>query len=289
MTWRRRRWHGVGDGGTSSGGDGGDGVVMAAAVMAVENAMERLEAITEAMAVVAAMAAAAMAVKKAMESVVAIAEAMAVENAVEKTLAMAVEAKVVAAKVVEAMAAVEMAVEKVVEWAVKRAVVRAVAIAEAVEKAKERVATIAEEPTYRVHDLMHDMARSLIEEGILSSESVPPLELAHRQFLERYRERALNHRWDGLPNDGYIHRHLTWHLEQANWGEELHALMSMSDAKGRNAWFEACDRLGQPAIFVDDVARGWKIAERGYEGDRAGSIVLQCRYALITALDFGQD
>ncbi|WP_103668149.1 NB-ARC domain-containing protein [Pseudanabaena sp. BC1403] len=145
------------------------------------------------------------------------------------------------------------------------------------------VATIAEEPTYRVHDLMHDMARSLNEEGLLSSEPVPPLQLAHRQFLERYRERASNHRWDGLPNDGYIHRHLTWHLEQANWDDELHALMSMSDAKGRNAWFEACDRLGQPAIFVDDVARGWKIAERGYEGNRAGAIVLQCRYALITA------
>ncbi|MFZ4727104.1 MAG: NB-ARC domain-containing protein, partial [Pseudanabaena sp.] len=144
------------------------------------------------------------------------------------------------------------------------------------------VATIAEEATYRVHDLMHDMARSLIEEGILSSEPVP-LELAHRQFLERYRERTSNHRWDGLTDDGYIHRHLTWHLEQANWGDELHALMSMSDAKGRNAWFEACDRLGQPAIFVDDVARGWKIAERGYEGDRAGAIVWQCRYALITA------
>ena len=63
--------------------------MMAAAVMAVENAMERVEAITEAMAVVAAMAAAAMAVKKAMESVVAIAEAMAVEKAVETTLAMA--------------------------------------------------------------------------------------------------------------------------------------------------------------------------------------------------------
>jgi hypothetical protein len=147
----------------------------------------------------------------------------------------------------------------------------------------EGVATIAEEPTYRVHDLMHDMARSLIEEGILNAEPVSRLKLAHRQFLERYRERALNHRWDGLPKDGYIHRHLTWHLEQAYWDDELHALMSMSDAKGRNAWFEACDRLGQPAIFVDDVARGWKIAERGYEGDQAGSIVLQCRYALITA------
>ena len=68
----------------------------AAAVMAVENAMERVEAITETMAVVAAMAAATMAVKKAMESVVAIAEAMVVENAVEKTLAMAVEARRVA-------------------------------------------------------------------------------------------------------------------------------------------------------------------------------------------------
>ena len=145
------------------------------------------------------------------------------------------------------------------------------------------VATITNEPTYRVQDLMHDMARSLIEEGILSSEPVSRLKLAHQQFLERYRERASNHRWDGLPNDGYIHRHLTWHLEQANWGDELHALMSMSDAKGRNAWFEACDRLGQPAIFVDDVARGWKIAERGYESERADSIVLQCRYALITA------
>jgi NifU-like protein involved in Fe-S cluster formation len=77
---------------------------MAAAVMAVENAMERLEAITEAMAVVAAMAAAA----------------MAVEKAVERTLAMAVEAKQVAAKVMEAMAAAEMAVEKVVEKAVER-------------------------------------------------------------------------------------------------------------------------------------------------------------------------
>ena len=54
--------------------------MMAAAAMAVENAMERVEAIAEAMAVVAAMAAAAMAVEKAMESVVAIAEAMAIEK-----------------------------------------------------------------------------------------------------------------------------------------------------------------------------------------------------------------
>jgi ABC-type transporter Mla MlaB component len=156
--------------------------------------------------------------------------------------------------------------------------------------------TLEGEQTYQMHDLLHLIAQDLIEHpqnGEVTQKPMSKLQNlsglgltlaeAHRQFLERYRERASNHRWDGLPNDGYIHRHLTWHLEQANWDDELHALMSMSDNRGRNAWFEACDRLGQPAIFVNDVARGWNIAERGYEGERAGAIVLQCRYALITA------
>jgi hypothetical protein len=86
-----------------------------------------------------------------------------------------------------------------------------------------------------------------------------------------------------LPNDGYIYRHLTWHLLQAGMEDEIHALMAMSDERGRNAWFEACDRIGQPAIFVQDVKRGWEVAEKGYEQDRTRSIVLQCRYALVTA------
>ncbi|NET32058.1 MAG: hypothetical protein F6K19_08650 [Cyanothece sp. SIO1E1] len=149
------------------------------------------------------------------------------------------------------------------------------------------VATFAGEPTYRVHDLMHDMARNLIENGTLSLPTSPlslsPLAQAHREFLGRYRARATEHRWDGLPHDGYIHRHLTWHMEQANWVDEIHALMAMSDAQGRNAWFEACDRIGQPAIFVKDVARGWALAEQGYELGATRSIVLQCRYAIITA------
>jgi hypothetical protein len=151
------------------------------------------------------------------------------------------------------------------------------------------VTTPAGEPTYRIHDLMHDMARGLIEEGILTPETqtlksqVPNLPLAHQQFLERYRDRATDCRWDNLPNDGYIHRYLTNHLEKADWSNELHALMAMSDAHGRNAWFEACDRIGQPAIFVEDVARAWKLAEQHYEQNPTESIVLQCRYALMTA------
>jgi biotin synthase-like enzyme len=157
------------------------------------------------------------------------------------------------------------------------------------------VTTIEGERTYRVHDLMHDMARGLIEEGTLNlpiqklsaqhgaSSKSQNLPLAHRLFLEHYREQAIDRRWDRLPNDGYIHRHLTWHMEQANWADEIHGLIAMSDELGRNAWFEACDRIGKPAIFVEDVARGWRIAEQTYEQEQTKAIVLQCRYALITA------
>jgi ABC-type transporter Mla MlaB component len=108
------------------------------------------------------------------------------------------------------------------------------------------------------------------------------LALAHVQLLERYRLQAEG-RWDRLPNDGYIHRHLTWHFVQTGMEDEIHALMAMSDEQGRNAWFEACDRIGQPAIFVQDAKRGWEVADQQYEEDRTRAIVLQCRYALITA------
>ena len=140
--------------------------------------------------------------------------------------------------------------------------------------------TLEGEVTYRVHDLMHDTARGLIEQATLSA-SIQTLADAHAQLLDRYRQKC--DRWDRLPNDGYIHRHLTWHLQQAGREDEIHALMAMSDEQGRNAWFEACDRLGQPAIFMQDVKRGWSIAEQSYEEDHCRSIVLQCRYALITA------
>ena len=140
--------------------------------------------------------------------------------------------------------------------------------------------TLEGELTYRVHDLMHDTARGLIEQATLSA-PIRTLADAHAQLLDRYRQKC--DRWDRLPNDGYIHRHLTWHLQQAGREDEIHALMAMSDEQGRNAWFEACDRLGQPAIFVQDVKRGWAIAEQNYEEDNIRSIVLQCRYALITA------
>ncbi|MBD1858520.1 MULTISPECIES: toll/interleukin-1 receptor domain-containing protein [Leptolyngbya] len=155
--------------------------------------------------------------------------------------------------------------------------------------------TLEGEPAFRVHDLMHDTARGLLEQNAINDpiqslqskvcnpkSKIQNLALAHAQLLDRYRLQAEG-RWDQLPNDGHVHRHLTWHFVQAGMEDEIHALMATSDERGRNAWFEACDRIGQPAIFVQDVKRGWEIAEQQYEENRTRAIVLQCRYALITA------
>ncbi|MFG6103641.1 NB-ARC domain-containing protein [Leptothoe sp. EHU-05/26/07-4] len=155
------------------------------------------------------------------------------------------------------------------------------------------ITTSEGEPTYRVHDLMHNMARNLIEQGNLelsvdkqcdlAGNKQQNLTLAHRQLLERYRDTCTNKCWYTLPKDDYIHRHLTWHMEQGDWIDEIHSLMVMSDVKGRNAWFEACDRIGQPAIFVEDLARSWRLTEQSYNQERTRSIELECRYALMTA------
>ncbi len=139
------------------------------------------------------------------------------------------------------------------------------------------VQTVEGVAVYRVHDLMHDTARGLIEKGELGIEN---WEMAHGAFLERYRGRSGDGSWYGLPNDGYIHRHLTWHLEMAGRFDAVHELMASGE--DQNDWFEACDKIGQPGIFVEDVRRGWRLAEELYDRDRGRAIVLQCRYALIT-------
>ena len=139
------------------------------------------------------------------------------------------------------------------------------------------VQTVEGVATYRVHDLMHDTARGLIEKGELGIEN---LEMAHGAFLERYRGRSVDGSWYELANDGYIHRHLTWHLEMAGRCDEVHELMASGE--DQNDWFETCDKIGQPGIFVEDVRRGWRLAEELYDRNRGRAIVLQCRYALIT-------
>jgi NB-ARC domain/APAF-1 helical domain len=150
---------------------------------------------------------------------------------------------------------------------------------------------VGQEFSYRIHDLMHDLARGLLTgEG---EKDIPGLALkwqdAHGILLDRYRQQAKDNQWHTLPNDGYIYSYLTWHMEQAGRLSEVHGLFQEVTAEGRNAWYETCDFLGQNAKFVIDLGRAWQLAEEKYEEDTlqlnasgaSEAIGLQVRYALI--------
>jgi hypothetical protein len=131
--------------------------------------------------------------------------------------------------------------------------------------------------SYRLHDLLHDEAK-------LRLASRMELRAAHATLLTRYRSRTSSGMWHSLPDDGYIHQHLTWHLEQAEWPETIHEVLSEETADGRNGWYQARERLGHVAGYLADVSRAWRISEQdARDQHRSSAIGLQCRYALINA------
>ncbi|MEH2107610.1 NB-ARC domain-containing protein, partial [Nostoc sp.] len=141
-------------------------------------------------------------------------------------------------------------------------------------------------PTYRLHDLFHDLARNLL--------TAPPqpkhrgdlpglgISLADAQaiLLEKYRQKTQNGLWHTLLDDGYIHQYLVWHLEKAGQLEEIHQLLREESATGSNGWYEVREQLAQTAGYITDISRAWELAEAKWT---ESTLSLQCRYALITA------
>jgi hypothetical protein len=129
---------------------------------------------------------------------------------------------------------------------------------------------------YTLHDLLHDEAKLRLAERM-------PLPEAHAALLERYKQKVPGKQWHRLPDDGYLHEHLTWHMEQARQIEAIHALLREETGEGRNAWYEAREALGQTVGYLDDVSRAWRLANSEVllpqGSERIGRGV---RYALIT-------
>ena len=71
---------------------------------------------------------------------------------------------------------------------------------------------------YVLHDLLHDEAKRQLM-------AIVPLKEAHSMLLGRYQAHIQNGLWHTLPNDGYIHQNLIFHLQQAGLEEELHAVL----------------------------------------------------------------
>jgi hypothetical protein len=166
------------------------------------------------------------------------------------------------------------------------------ALDRAAEHAPERVERTG---PYQLHDLLHDMARRLLtgdpqpfDPGELPGLGLA-LEDAQAQLLERYRRKTRDGLWHTLPDDGYVHAHLVWHLERAGRADEVHALLREETAGGENGWFGAREALGQSAGYVADVRGAWLATRPVPEADsRAGpspadSLPLHLRYTVILA------
>ncbi|MGK7886830.1 MAG: NB-ARC domain-containing protein [Crocosphaera sp.] len=144
--------------------------------------------------------------------------------------------------------------------------------------------------TYRLHDLVHDISRRLLTDSPnpKKKEDLPGLGLtlkeAHSELINRYRKLTTDGLWHQLPDDGYIHFYLAWHIEKTACEEQLHKLLQEETEEGKNGWYQAREKLGQVTGYLGDVNRAWKLAEEAFTKDQSvKSIGLQIRYALITA------
>jgi len=154
--------------------------------------------------------------------------------------------------------------------------------------------------TYRLHDLLHDLCRNMIIAPLEPSDqgNIPGLGLdlqeAHTLLLECYREMVKGGLWHTLPNDGYIHDHLVWHMEKADRIEDIHRLLCEETTDGKNAWYQTRESLGQTGGFIENVACCWDITEKcslykikvADTADAASTIPtigLEARYAIMSS------
>jgi hypothetical protein len=136
---------------------------------------------------------------------------------------------------------------------------------------------------YRIHDLLHDVARSRLMKSPPTGMGLNLLKNAQTQLLERYRGKTEKNLWHTLANDGYIHQNLVWHLEKAEQIEEIHQLLHEESQTTSNGWFEAREKLGQAGAYITDISRAWELAQANWNESTLPQVVsLQCRYALIT-------
>ncbi|MGF1600446.1 MAG: hypothetical protein ACFCU8_00265 [Thermosynechococcaceae cyanobacterium] len=122
--------------------------------------------------------------------------------------------------------------------------------------------------------------------------SLPHIE-AHIDLLQRYQAQTDNGLWHTLPDDGYIYGHLTWHMEQAQWWDAIHALLLEETPDGRNGWYQSCLNQGHLSTYIQDIQRAWRLAEQSDESVAVSALqdetcssamTLQVRYASITSI-----
>lgn len=133
-----------------------------------------------------------------------------------------------------------------------------------------------EDDSFRLHDLMHDLAQMLLyREPPIGLDETP--EKAHFAIIKSYLpNQKLTEVFQVRP-DGYFHENLTWHMEMSGLTAEIHRLLQQSSRDGQNAWYATLSLHGLTYRFEPDVARARRLAS-----SEDASFPLLCRYALIT-------
>ncbi len=151
--------------------------------------------------------------------------------------------------------------------------------------------------SYQMHDTLHDAARNLLcnspnpkHQNQLAGLGIDFAQ-AQSLLLERYKKKCNSEQeclWASLPDDGYIHSHLTWHMQKASQIEEIHKLLNSSTKTGKNIWYQARENLGQIAGYKEDIERAWQLARQANEHNikcnqsiNVKNLNLEIRYALI--------
>ena len=139
---------------------------------------------------------------------------------------------------------------------------------------------------YTVHDLFHDIARRLLIAPLPTGlGSTLPRE--HRKLVRRYRAKCAE-KWENLPDDGYGHAHLVWHMLRSEAVDEISRLLTQAGPDGANAWFLARARLGHSDGFISDLDVGFQVAQGaaalGSNAEaRAAGLADMVRYELYAA------
>lgn len=145
--------------------------------------------------------------------------------------------------------------------------------------------------SYRIHDLLHDLACNLIQEPIIPEKNDISglgitLNEAHEIVLSRYFEKVEANLWHTLPDDEYIYDHLTWHMEKSQLFNKIDELLREETLEKKNGWYQTRISKGQISGFIEDVSRALKLKESEYEnaktkGELISVIGVQVRYSMI--------
>jgi hypothetical protein len=139
---------------------------------------------------------------------------------------------------------------------------------------------------YRMHDLLHDISRTLIERPAPEGLGLSMVQM-HRELLERLHRGVPSGMWSSIPADGYIERHLVWHMLEADKMDCVHCLFSERTASGRLAWMATREKWGQFDGFISDLRAVFAkcletLAQQNKSSAQSAELLLLCiRYIFI--------